>query len=144
MKRNGYISCIALAAALFLFLGISMLIRTFAPFAVLPKLTAPNIVLLSLIALLFAHYIPSGKQASHPAVFLFSMLTFGLLPFAASYTFGLEAIKLALVGGALFTVTAFLFDQILDRLSSGPAAKAAPVLSALGLFLAAQCFAGLF
>ena len=75
---------------------------------------------------------------------LFSGLTFGLLSFAASYTYGLEALKLALVGGVLFTVTSFLFDQILERLSSGPAAKAAPVLSALGLFLAVQCFSGLF
>ena len=144
MKRNSYISCIALAAALFLFLGISILIRTFAPLAVLPKLTVPNMVLLSLIAQLIAHYMPSGKNASYLAVLLFSGLTFGLLSFAASYTYGLEALKLALVGGVLFTVTSFLFDQILERLSSGPAAKAAPVLSALGLFLAVQCFSGLF
>ena len=32
---------------------------------------------------------------------------------------------------------------MMERLSSGPVAKAAPVLSALGLYLAAQCFAGI-
>jgi hypothetical protein len=30
-----------------------------------------------------------------------------------------------------------------DRLSTGPAAKLAPILSALGLYLAAQCFMGI-
>ena len=143
MKRNGYISCIALVAVLFLFLGICTLIRTFAPMAVLPKLSIPNMVLLSLIGLLAAHYLPAGKSCSYLPVFLFSALTFGLLPFAASFVPGLDALKLALVGGILFTVTGFLFDQILERLSSGPAAKAAPFLSAVGLYLAAQCFAGL-
>ena len=101
-------------------------------------------VLLSLVAQLIAHYTPSGKRASYLAILLFSGLTFGLLPFAASYAFGMESLKLALVGGILFTAVSFLFDQILERLSSGPAAKAAPFLSALGLFLAIQCFSGLF
>ena len=36
-----------------------------------------------------------------------------------------------------------LYRTIQNRLSSGPAAKAAPILSALGLYLAFQAFAGM-
>ena len=43
----------------------------------------------------------------------------------------------------IFTVITWLYTTMLDRLSSGPVAKAAPVISALGLYLAVQCFAGI-
>ena len=70
-------------------------------------------------------------------------MTFGLLPFAAGFAALENVWKLALVGGVVFTAVTFLFTSIQDRLSSGPIAKAAPVLSAFGLYLAAQCFAGI-
>jgi len=54
-----------------------------------------------------------------------------------------DALLLAAVGGVVFTAIAWIFSSIQDRLSTGPAAKAAPVLSALGLYLAPQCFAGM-
>ena len=55
----------------------------------------------------------------------------------------LEALKLGVIGCAVFTLTTWLFSSIQDRLSSGPAAKAAPILSAVGLYLTAQCFMGI-
>ena len=47
--------------------------------------------------------------------------------------------KLAIGGAAVFTAATLLFSTIRDRLSSGPACKAAPLISALSLYLAAQC-----
>mgnify|MGYP007130631265 CR=1 FL=1 len=47
------------------------------------------------------------------------------------------------VGGVTFTVTTWLFSTIQERLSSGPAARLAPVMSALGVWLAVQAFAGI-
>ena len=55
----------------------------------------------------------------------------------------LYAMQLALVGGAVFTLLTFLYSSVQERLSSGPNAKAAPVLSALGLYLAFQVFANI-
>jgi len=66
-----------------------------------------------------------------------------LLPFAACFVGIWEALKLALAGGIVFTVVTLLYSTIQDRLSSGPVAKAAPVFSALGLYLAFQAFAGM-
>ena len=72
-----------------------------------------------------------------------ALVTFAALPFAAGFA-GLTAVpKLALVGCVTYLAMAWLFGQMQERLSSGPAAKAAPVLSALGLYLAVQCFSGI-
>ena len=46
-------------------------------------------------------------------------------------------------GAVIFTLCTFVFSSIQDRLSSGPAARLAPVMSALGIWLAVQAFAGI-
>jgi hypothetical protein len=43
----------------------------------------------------------------------------------------------------VFTLVTWLFSSMTDRLSTGPAAKAAPVFSALGLYLASQVLMGM-
>ena len=122
---------------------IGVLIRTFAPRMILPELDIPNMVLISLVALVADHYLAPGAKRCYICIPVFGAITFGLLPFAACFVGVLEALKLALAGGVIFTAITWLYTTILDRLSSGPVAKAAPVVSALGLYLAVQCFAGI-
>ena len=143
MKNRKYTSNVALPLVLGVFLLVCVLIRTFNPMAVLPRLDVPMVVLVSLVALLASHYLGNGRQACDVIFLALAMVTFGLLPFVTGFATGLEALKLALVGGVAFFVAGWLFDEMMERLSSGPVAKAAPVLSALGLYLAAQCFAGM-
>lgn len=143
MKTNKYFLNTALAAVVGIVLAVCVLLRTFIPAIVLPQLSIPNMVLLSLVALLLDHYMANGSKRCWICIPLLSCLTFGLLPYAASAADVLEALKLAAVGCVTFTVTTWLFTSIQDRLSSGPIAKAAPGLSALGLYLASQCFAGI-
>lgn len=142
MKNKTYFLNTMLAAVLGLILLVCVLVRTFAPAVIIPSLNIPNLVLISLLALLIDHYAAADAKRCYICIPVFSAVTFGLLPFAACFVGALEALKLAVAGGIVFTVTTWLFTSIQDRLSSGPAAKAAPVLSALGLYLAAQCFAG--
>jgi hypothetical protein len=47
------------------------------------------------------------------------------------------------VGGIVFTVCTWLFSSVTQRLVTGPKARAAAVISAFGIYLAAQCFAGI-
>lgn len=143
MKKNPYILNTLLAAELALVLVIAVLVRTFAPNVIIPSLNIPNMVLLSLAALLADHYLAPGAKRCYVCIPVFSAVTFGLLPWAAAFVSPLEALKLALVGCAVFTLITWLYSSIQDRLSSGPAAKAAPLLSALGLYLAFQCLAGM-
>lgn len=139
MKNNKYFLSTALAVVVGIALAVCVILRTFFPAIILPQLSIPNMVLLSLIALLLDHYIAKGAERCWICIPVFACLTFGLLPYAASLVDAMEPA----VGGVTFTVTTWLYTSIQSRLASGPVAKAAPVLSALGLYLASQCFAGL-
>ncbi len=143
MKNKTYILNTMLAAVLGLACLIAVLVRTFAPAVIIPELNIPNIVLISLLAILLDHYFANGAQRCYPCIAVLSTFTFGLLPFAAGFVTIINALVLALVGGMTFTLVTFLFASIQDRLSSGPAAKAAPLLSAFGLYLAFQCLTGI-
>ena len=143
MKNKTYTLNTLLAAVLSVTLLICVLVRTLAPRMILPQLDIPNMVLISLVALVLDHYIAPGAKRCYICIPLFAAVTFGLLPFAACFVGILEALKLALAGAIVFTLVSLLYSTIQDRLSSGPAAKAAPILSALGLYLAFQAFAGM-
>ena len=143
MKKNTYLLNTLLAVVLGGALLAAVLVRTFAPIIIIPALDIPNMVLVSLAALLLDHYLASGAQRCWICIPVLSVVTFGLLPFAACFVGAAEAVKLAVLGGVVFTATAWLFTSIQDRLSSGPACKAAPVVSAFGLYLASQCFMGI-
>lgn len=122
--------------------AVCVMIRTFLPAAVLPKLDIPAMVLLTLAALLPAHFW-GGEKRQLWLTALWGVLGFGLLPTAAGSVAVAQCWKYALVGGVVVAVTAGLFESLTDRLRSGPAAKAAPFVGALCLFLASQCFAGM-
>lgn len=143
MKENKFFLNMALTAVLGIALAACVIARACNPMGVLPKLDIPNMVLLSLAALLLDHYLVSSQRKFCICLSALAALTFGLLPWVAGFATGMEAIKLAVIGGVTFAVTQWLFSQVQDRLSSGPAAKLAPVLSALGLLLAAQGFSGI-
>lgn len=143
MKENKYFLNTALTIVLGLALAAAILVRAFAPAVIILDLNGVNLVLLSLIALVLDHYLAPGARRCWICIPLLAAATFGLLPYAACFVGLMDAGLLAVKGGVVFTVTAFLFTSIQDRLSSGPAAKAAPLLSALGLYLAAQCLIGI-
>lgn len=143
MKNKTYILNTILAALLGLVLLVAVLVRTFAPIVIIPQLNIPNMVLISLLALVLDHYLAPGAKRCYICVPVLSVITFGLLPYAACFVGALEAAKLGIVGGGVFTLMTWLYSSIQDRLASGPDSKAAPVVSALGLYLAMQCFAGI-
>ena len=142
MKKT-YVLNTILAVVVLITLTAIILVHTFLPNFVIPKVSIPNLVLLSLIALVLDHYIARGADRCYICIPVFAVITFGLLPFCAGYIPAAEIWKLAIGGGAVFTVTTFLFTSVQDRLASGPACKAAPVISALGLYFAAQCLTGI-
>ena len=143
MKNNHYFLNTALAVVLGIAAIIVVLVRAFVPAAVIPGLDIPNIAAISLIALVLDHYVTGGAKRCYICIPVFSAITFGLIPFCAGFASGMEVVKLAILGGVIFTATTWIFTSMEDRLSTGPAAKLAPILSAAGLYLAAQCFAGL-
>ena len=140
MNDKKYTLNTLLAAVLGVVLLAAVLVRTFAPRMIMPHLDVPYMVLISLAALIADHYLAPDAKRCYICIPVFSAVTFGLLPFAACFVGAGEALKLGLLGGLVFTATTWLFSSMTDRISTGPAAKAAPLVSAIGLYLAAQCF----
>ena len=144
MKNKTYFLNTMLAAVVGAALFVCVLVRTFAPIIILPELDIPNMVLLSLVALLLDHYLAPDAKRCYICIPVFSAIVFGLLPFAACFVGALEAVKLGVVGAIVFTATTWMYTSIQDRLSTGPAAKAAAFFSAVSLYLASQIFMGMF
>lgn len=144
MKNKTYILNTLLAAVLGLVLLTCQLVRAFAPAVIIPGPDVPNLVLLSLAVLVPDQYLAPKAGRCYICIPVFAALTFGLLPWAAGFATAGEALKLAALGGVVFTAVTWLYSSIQDRISSGPAAKAAPVLSAFGLYLACQVLMGIF
>lgn len=143
MNKKTYTLNTLLAVVLGIALLACVLVRTFAPRMILPQLDIPNMTIVSLAALLLDHYLAPGAKRCYICIPVFSAITFGLLPFAACLVGAGEALRLAVLGAAVFTAVTWLFTSMMDRLSSGPEAVFAPVFSALGLYLAVQCFMGI-
>ncbi len=144
MRKNPYFLNILLTIVLGLWLLGAVLVRTFAPNVIIPRLDGLHLIGLSLLTLVLEHYLAPKASRCYVAVPVFSAAAFALLPLAACLVTPMAALKLALLGGVVFTACTWVFATITDRLSTGPAAKLAPAISALGLFLAAQAFMGMF
>ena len=144
MKNNKYLLNTLLAVVILLAAGTMMVLRLIQPAVILPKVSIPNLVLVSLVALLADHYLAPKATRCYICIPVLAAVTFGLLPFAAGIIGGSEILKVAIVGAVVFTATTFLFTAMTDRIRSGPVKKLAPIVSALGLWLAAQCLTGIF
>ena len=143
MKNKTYLLNTLLAAVVGLYLLVAIVVRTFAPQIILPKVNIPNLVLISLVALVLDHYLIPDAKRCYICIPVFSAITFGLFSFVSAYATLGEAVKLAIAGGIVFTATTWVYSAIQERLSSGPAAKASAFFSAVSLYMAAQCFMGL-
>ena len=143
MKNKTYTLNTVLIAVFGAVLLAMVALRAFAPNIILPVFDIPTLTAISLAALVLDHYLAKGAKRCYVCIPLFAALSFGILPWAA----GMVAVKyllgLAISGAVIFTITTFVFTSIQDRLSSGPAARLAPIMSALGIWLAVQAFAGI-
>lgn len=143
MKNNKYLLNTILAVVVFIACAAAMIVRVCAPAAIIPPLNIPNMVALSVIALLLEHFFTKGNPRCYICIPVFGAITFGILPLMAGFACQHTFWKYGLVGGVVFTIATFLFTSAQDRLLTGPKAKAAMVITALGIYLAAQCFAGI-
>ena len=143
MKNNRYFLYTLLAAVVFAALTIALVLRVIMPAAIIPPLNIPNMVVLSVIALLLEHFLAKGNERCYVCAAVFGAAIFGVLPLMAGFACVHDFWKLGLVGGAVFTITTFLFTSASKRISTGPKAACAVVVTAIGICLAAQGFAGM-
>ena len=120
-----------------------VLLRALAPTVMLPLVNIPNIAALCAIALDWKKPVPKQNWL---AVAVFAVLTLWLMPWAAGLCGWAEALRVGVLGGALFTAMAFMFTGIRQKIFSGPAGKGvmgfiSPLAAAFVLYLAFQAFA---
>ena len=130
--------CVVTAACL-----VALVIDSFFPGRVLPRLDIPAMVALSLVALLLHYYLGNAKVCYVSAA-IFGVGALALLPLLAGLATPALWWKYAIAGGITFPTTTYFFRSLTQRLHSGPLNKLAPVVGAVGLFLAAQILAGMF
>jgi len=141
--KNQYVLNTLLAVVVFIALAAMLIVRAFLPAAILPPINIPNMILISLLALLLDHFIAPNASRCYICIPLFSLITFGALPLMAGFACQHTFWKYALVGCVVFTATTWLFSSMTERLSTGPKARAAVLVGAFGIYLAGQCFAGI-
>ncbi len=122
----------------------SILLRTFLPRIILPSWDVIAVIGLSLIALVLDHYLTTRTHRVYWLVPIWGFLIFCLFPMGACLLSPLASLTWGVAGGVIFFAVTLLFDSMIERLSDGPVAKLAPILSAFGLYLAAQCLMGMF
>ena len=144
MKKHPYLLSFLLTGVVFALMLVMMLIRVWNPAGVLPRLDIPNIALISLVVLIAEHYLSPKAPRNYATIALLSFLTFALLPLMAGFACVHDFWKIGLSGCVVFTLLTWLFTSMVSRITSGAKAPAAPVVSALGLYLAIQGFAGIF
>ena len=143
MKSNKYLLNTILTAVVFLACAIGLLVRVWLPAAIIPPLNIPNMALLSVSALLIEHFLTKGNPRCYICIPVFSAVTFGVLPLMAGFACEHTFWKYGLAGCVVFTAATFLFTSAQERLLTGPKAGAAALITGLGIYLAAQCFAGI-
>ena len=143
MKNKTYTLSTVLTAVLAAVLTAMVILRAVSPQLILMQFDIVSITGICLIALVLDHYVAPGAKRCWICIPVFAALSFGILPVAAGMVALKDALGLALSGCVIFTLCTFVFTSIQDRLSSGPAARLAPVMSALGIWLAVQAFANI-
>ena len=143
MKDKKYTLSTVLTAVLAAVLAVMVVLRAFSPQLILMQFGIVEITGICLAALVLDHYLAPGAKRCYICIPIFAALSFAILPAAAGMVALKYALGLALTGCVIFTITTWVFTSIQDRLSSGPAARLAPIMSALGIWLAVQAFAGI-
>ena len=142
MKNRTYTLNTILAAVYGLAMLAEILVRAFLPRIILPQWNLSELAAVSLVALVLDHYMAPVAKRCYICIPVFSAITFGLLSFGA-YLGIAAALRIAVLGAVVFTAMTWLFSSMVDRISSGPVAKAAPIVSAACLYLAIQCLMGI-
>lgn len=142
MKKSTMMVNTLLAVVLGIGLLVGMIWRTCMPNVVLPALDVIAIVGITLIALVLEYYLVGKVERSWVPQIVLAAVTFGGLGMAA----GVDGVGVStyLVGAVVFAVLTFVFDSMVSRLEVTTNKKCAVIPTAFVLYLACQCFMGMF
>lgn len=142
MKKNTMMANTLLAVVLGAGLLVAMILRTFVPNVVLPQLDLNAMVGITLITLCLEYYIVGKQERRWLIQIVLATVTFGGMPLAAGLLD--TVLRNCITGAIVFTIVTFLFDSMVRRLEVTTERKCAIIPTAFVLYLACQCFMGMF
>lgn len=142
MKKNTMLVNTLLAIVLGSGLLIGMLWRTFVPNVVLPVMDITAMVGIVLIALVLEYYIVGVPKRNWGLQIVYAAATFEILALTAGVAG--EGKLFYLFGGVVFGVVTLIFDFMVQRMEITTDKKTAVISNAFVLYLASQCFMGMF
>ena len=142
MKKNTMMANTLLAVVLGIGLLTGMVWRAFVPYVVLPKLDVNACVAITLMVLVLEYLLVGVQERNWALQVILATVTFGGLALVAGLPYA--GMKTFLVGAVVFTVVTFLFDSMVRRLEVTTEKKCAIIPTAFVLYLACQCFMGMF
>lgn len=142
MKKNTMLANTLLAVVLGAGLLVAMIWRIFVPNVVLPQLDVNAMVGITLITLCLEYYMIGKQERSWLLQVVLATVTFGGLALAAGLADA--GFKTFVHGAVVFMVVTFLFDTMVRRLEVTTDRKCAVIPTAFILYLASQCFMGMF
>ena len=86
MKKKSCLINVALTGVLGVYLLVCVLVKSLFPGVILPELDIPHITLISLVTLLTAYYFTPDSKWNYSLIFVFSAVSYALLPAAAGIT----------------------------------------------------------
>ena len=157
MKKSYYLINVMIVVEVFLLCGAVLLIRTFSPGSVLPRIDLPVMTVLSVIPMILSGYAQeraasssenqscsdSGivpPKGSRPISLLLAGASFAFLPLAAGWSAGLPLWKLFAAGTVVFGITDVIYTSMLERIASGNRAPFPLITNGILLWLASLCF----
>ena len=143
MKNRTTILNTTLAAVLGVTLVASLVAKMLCPQLILPVLNVPYVAAVSLVALVITSFVKTEEGCIYCEIAL-AALTFGVLPMMAGMATGMVAVKLAVFGGLFFGALDLMVNAMAKRIAMAGVCKCAVIPSTFVLYLACQCFTGIF
>ena len=143
MRKNPYFVHVLLVLEVAGLCLSAALIRTWSPGVILPRVSLPFLVLLSLIPQVLRLYLAPNTHAPLIPSVLLAGVTFAVLPLCAGVDTGLSFWVLLVVGGVVFGAVSLLYASLAQRMIASASTPVAPAAQGLCLYLASQCLQGL-
>lgn len=143
MRKHPYLVSILLTLEVGTLCLTALLVGTFAPGVILPRVSLPLLVLLALIPQITVLYL---APTVHPPLLTTTVLagvTFALLPLCANVDTDLSVWALFLTGTAVFGGVSLLYGSLARRMTACTKGPFTPAAQGLCLYLASQCLQGL-
>ena len=142
MEKKSMCLNVLLAVVLGAGLLVGMILRAVQPNVVLADLEIPSMAALVLIALLIEYFTKGTQKRNWALQIVLAAITFAVLPLVAGL--GVSVVKSAIAGAAVFGILTWIFDFAADRIDVTTDCKYAMVPTAFVMYLACQCFMGMF